>query len=1395
MADTGAKLSCINADWLEALETINNTRYLRQPAEVTLVGANDTKLQCSEVVYLAFRAQHTQIQWPFHVVQNLQPHLIAGIDLLSALRARVDTANNNIEFRPHEPERGISISARQRQSSLPSQQEIVLIAQQDVRMDSNSTSIVQVQAKTQDNKLAADTLGVAECIYDSIIPGIVTADSNGITSVAAVNASVLDYTIQKGDIVGVLSPLVEPETSWKSVEQVFESITPVQTPTAAAATPSLSSAQMQHRQKKLKDMVKINCPQNLRQSYLDLILEFADVFSIDENDLGLTNVYEHRIDLTTDKPVHVKQFRLPMAQEQFITDRVRHLALQNAIEPSTSVYNTPIFAVPKKTLPGEPPKYRLIQDLRSLNAITKPDKHSICDVRTCLDKIGALQATVFSSIDLRAGYYQMALAKESRPYTAFTIPSLGTWQWAVTTMGLTGAPASFSKLMEKVMQGLKFILRYLDDLLAASRTHEEHLKHLREAFMRLRQFNLKINPEKSTFAAPSVEYLGHTVSKDGFTVGEHKFLAIKNFPEPNSKKKVQQFLGLANFFRQLIPNFQQYAGKLSCLVRKDHPWKMGLLPPEARSAFSALRNALLTRPVIAFPDPSKPFVLSTDAAVGDDSNPGGLGAVLTQFIEGHDKVIAYASRALKQHERNQSAFQLELQAVIWALEHFGPYLRHNTFEVITDHKPVANLSKQQLKSLHRLHEKMLEYPCNIKYRPGILNDVADALSRNVQSINPVDAHDIKQMQLEDAMCRDIIRILAGCEKTAKQQPRLFAHRDRFMRQNGLLCIHDPQAIPEGKRIVVPRAAKAQILRAAHDHPLAGHLGTNKTAAAVAARFWWPNMHQEVAFYVKNCAQCQKSKNPPDFLNKMPLHPIQPPHMPNERCHCDLFGPIPQSTNGNKWILTMTCAFSKFVRVIPLPNKEAKTVAQAIFTHWIAVFGPMQRLIHDQGREFHSSLLQQLLQLLHIEQRTTSAMAPSVNGEAEIFNKWIAAYLRKAEMKEYSEWEGHLAALNLAYNTAVHSAHNRQPAAVMFGRRFIMPHLDIIPPEQPKLSWAQQQQQQLQQVWQHTRTALAATANNMVQQQKQTRQFIPLQGERVLLYYPRSALAAKGPPKLQQQWKEAVILAQLAPATFLARLRFTGTRPTMVHANRIKPFLPRLVLPQTEWCVDPEINQVAATAHEDSTSRACCPHFCPCKKKKEKKEKKKGKNGERNYNSWQSSPRAQQAEENKYSYGWDVPSQQQQQPSPAPYWLRGTPQPHPTPRTPAQQQQQQQEFDSPAFNTRSSSKKQSPVARFFSRIRSPSPTTSPAPTTPAIFHSCSEGSASSKEEVQQQQLKPQQPQAPRPSTRAHPGTPPTPTTTAAAPRALRRLATSLLHFPKFVKEEPAEETDQQQQQQP
>ena len=219
-----------------------------------------------------------------------------------------------------------------------------------------------------------------------------------------------------------------------------------------AVKETINKLSFKEKQLHLRKNLKIPCPdKQWAKQYWALVDSFHDIFSDSEDDLGHTNTIEHNIRLKSQDPIHIKQFRIPFSQRQFIENKVNHLIKQNVLEESTSPYNTPIFAIPKKPVPGQPQGYRLIQDLRAINEHSLTDKYNLADIKECMDKVGTRNAKVFSSLDLTSGFFQISIKPEARPYTAFTIPGKGKYQWARVCLGLHGAPSTFAKLMSLVM--------------------------------------------------------------------------------------------------------------------------------------------------------------------------------------------------------------------------------------------------------------------------------------------------------------------------------------------------------------------------------------------------------------------------------------------------------------------------------------------------------------------------------------------------------------------------------------------------------------------------------------------------------------------------------------------------------------------------------------------------------------------------------------------------------------------------------------------------------------------------------------------------------------------------------------------------------------------------------
>jgi hypothetical protein len=433
--------------------------------------------------------------------------------------------------------------------------------------------------------------------------------------------------------------------------------------------------------KVLKERLQVLSEEPWRQQYIDLMLRYHDVCSKDKFNLGCTEVIEHSIVMEDERPVHQRQFRVPFAHEEGLYEYVDKLLKSGAIKVNRSPYNSAVFCVAKKQLPnaapGDPVPLRVVLDFRAVNLKSFLDCFCVKEVRERLDEVGEARSAIFSTFDLTSGFWQQSLQEKSRQYTAFSVPGKGArYQWRVTTMGLQGSSVLFARLMDFVMTGVKGIITYIDDILVHSQDHEQHLKSIQEVLWRLQKYGLKLNVDKTIIGARTVQYLGYTLSGQGVMLSKDKLAAIKDFPMPMSPKTVREFLGLANYFRSLIPRFSQTADPLNKMTRASTVWRTGAPPPpEAQAAFNKLMEALMSAPIVVNPNREGRFILQTDASSGTESAAGGMGSVLLQ--EQNDKmerVVAYASRGLKDHKKNYPAFLLEKVAACWGIDYFDTYL-------------------------------------------------------------------------------------------------------------------------------------------------------------------------------------------------------------------------------------------------------------------------------------------------------------------------------------------------------------------------------------------------------------------------------------------------------------------------------------------------------------------------------------------------------------------------------------------------------------------------------------------------------------------------------------------------------------------------------------------------
>ncbi|GKA02803.1 putative reverse transcriptase domain-containing protein [Tanacetum coccineum] len=286
--------------------------------------------------------------------------------------------------------------------------------------------------------------------------------------------------------------------------------------------------------------------------------------------------------------------------------------------------------------------------------------------------------------------------------------------------GLTNAPAVFMDLMNRVCRPYldKFVIIFIDDILIYSKSKEEHEVHLKLILELLEKEKLFRKFSKCEFWLQEVHFLGHVVNSEGIHVDPSKIEAVKNWKPPKSPTEIRSFLGLAGYYRRFIANFSKIAKPLTLLTQKNQKFEWG---DEQENAFQTLKDMLCDAPILALPEGTDDFVVYCDA-----SNQG-FGCVLMQ----RNKVIAYASRQLKIHEKNYTTHDLELGAVVFDLKTWRHYLYGSKSVIYTDHKSLQHIFDQKELNMRqrRWIELFSDYDCEIRYHPSKVNVVADALSR------------------------------------------------------------------------------------------------------------------------------------------------------------------------------------------------------------------------------------------------------------------------------------------------------------------------------------------------------------------------------------------------------------------------------------------------------------------------------------------------------------------------------------------------------------------------------------------------------------------------------------------------------------------------------------------
>ncbi|UYV79514.1 hypothetical protein LAZ67_17002951, partial [Cordylochernes scorpioides] len=765
---------------------------------------------------------------------------------------------------------------------------------------------------------------------------------------------------------------------------------------------------------KIEAMIDSNLTEDQQNKMMNVLKKFSNVFDFSGKSQPARSKIKHKIDTGDHAPTKQRPYRVSGMERKIIQQEVDRMMKQDIIQFSESPWSSPVVLVKKKN-----GSWRFCVDYRRLNKITKKDVYPLPRVDDALDNLSG--ARYYSSMDLRTGYWQIEVDEHDREKTAFITPD-GLYEFRVMPFGLCNAPATFERMMDTVLKGLKWniCLCYLDDIVVYGPSFEEHIKRLEVVLECLQQAGLNVNNEKCLFGSRQLKILGHVVNENGIHPDPEKVEAILKFPSPKSIPDVRSFLGLCSYYRRFVENFSCKAKPLNDLLKNDAKFCWN---KEQENAFEILKEALTSEPVLGH------FIEDAETHIHTDASGYGIGAVLIQIQGGAERPIAYASRTLTKAEKNYSTTEKELLAVVWATSKFRPYLFGRNFTVVTDHHSLCWLAglKDPSGRLARWALRLQEFDITVVYKSGRKHKDADCLSRNPvpeeqeDFPNIISIIDIRAEQSRDP---NLAKIIDKIEETGPFKG--------FEVMDGVLYKRNYEPYGRQRLLVLPKQMRLEVLKNLHDAPTAGHLGFAKTYDRARKIFFWGGMYKTIRQYIAHCRECQRRKSVPQRPPGQ-LMPIPPANFPFQKIGMDLLGRFPVTNQGNKWIIVCTEYMTRFATTKAIPDAGAMEIARFIVEEIILRHGAPQQIITDRGTNFMSQIIKEINNLSGINHLKTTAYHPQTNGLTERLNKTLTDMLSMYVDVEQKNWDEVLPFVTFAYNTAKQETTGFSPFFLVHGR--------------------------------------------------------------------------------------------------------------------------------------------------------------------------------------------------------------------------------------------------------------------------------------------------------------------------------------------------------------------------
>ncbi|OBS16093.1 hypothetical protein FPOA_27763 [Fusarium poae] len=779
--------------------------------------------------------------------------------------------------------------------------------------------------------------------------------------------------------------------------------------------------------------------------------EFQDVFSPKEAEkLPPHRSGDHHIELTPGGklpfgPLYGMSRNELTALREWLDENLR----KGFIRPSSSPVASPVLFVKK---PGG--GLRFCVDYRALNNITVKDRYPLPLIKESLNNLSGMK--YFSRIDIVSAFNNLRI-KEGQEYLTAFRTRFGLYESLVMPFGLTGAPGTFQRYINNALREYLdiFCTAYLDDILIYSRTREEHVEQLKMVLEKLRAAGLFANPAKCEFMVKETKFLGLIVGRDGIRMDPAKIETVKNWQTPTCLTDVQAFTGFANFYRRFIRDFSKLTAPLNHLTKKDVPF---VWDKTCEKAFRDLKGAFTSAPILRPFDWTKDVILETDAS--DYVSAG----VLSQYDDnGRLHPVAFFSKKHTSTECNYEIYDKELMAIIRCFEEWRPELEGapSPIKVITDHKNLEYFTTTKLLNRRqaRWSEFLSRFNFQITYRPGKQGVKPDALTRRSEDL-PKEGDERLAHQSQVVLKKENwqlpplrVRRARIRHPLQRNQPALTPEEpslsielpeeiDRLL-DEGYQTDEDLQSILQALRTDAPRhpkitlaeckivqerllyrdriyipshdPLKTALLKACHEHPIAGHPGRARTYDLLSRDYYWSGMLAYIEQWVKNCHTCRRA-NPAREAKQGVLKPLPIPERAWQHVSMDFITHLPPS-EGNDAILIIACRLTKMRHIIACKGTcDAEDAAHYYLKEVWKLHGLPQTIVSDRGPQFVAEFWQKLTKQLSISSLLSTAYHPETDGQTERLNAVLEQYLRAYVSYLQDDWNRWLPLAEFAANS-------------------------------------------------------------------------------------------------------------------------------------------------------------------------------------------------------------------------------------------------------------------------------------------------------------------------------------------------------------------------------------------